>query len=209
MCVLRWIWAGLICLSLSACFGLPQGGVSRSGVTGLAGGWSAVEIAAQPAATRHHVIFARGYFVGRGDRYVSTLRLGKAWDGVHTRLRIDSAWANGRQLPFKPAGRYEGFTHDMANQHSLIGTLHLSPAIVEKAAQTGLNVRLLGPDGSFDVMLGANLFRPPHDLAADDLNRAALSRRSAAKSLTPGAFSLISTLSQWGTIRRNAQVMRS
>ncbi len=159
MCVLRWIWAGLVCLGLSACSGLPLGGVSRSDVSGLAGGWSAVEIAHQPARTRHHVIYARGYSVRHGDAQAYSVRLGKAWDGIHGRLRVELVWAaGGRAMPFKPAGRTEPFTHDMASHHTAIGTLQLTAAEFTDAAIAGLDLRLTGPDGAFDIHLTPSLF---------------------------------------------------
>ena len=158
MCVLRWIWAGLICLSLTACSGLPQGGVSRSEFAGLAGGWSAVEVLPQSAKTRHHVILARGYVVRQNDVPVFTIRLGKHWDGVHSRLRVSEVSANGRSLPFKPARRYQPFTHDMTSHHTLIGTLVLDPRTLRSGLDADLIVEATGQDGTFTLTIPRRLF---------------------------------------------------
>ena len=138
MYVLHRIWVALLCLGLAACAGYPPANVSRSNVTGLAGGWSAVERVTQPAATRHHVIVGRAYWISGPGGPVQTVRLGKIWDGVHDRLRVDDVFAAGIALPFQPSTRTEPFAHDMADHTTLIGTLNLSDPDARARAADGL-----------------------------------------------------------------------
>ncbi len=158
MCVRRWIWASLICLSLAACSGSTGGSVSRSDVPELVGGWSAVEVLSQTENTRHHVILARGYVIEKDNRLIFTIRLGKHWDGVHRHLDISDIRREGKSVPFKPATWSQPFTHDMAPYHKLIGTLMIDNATFQLALRAGLTVQASGQDGSFNLIIPARLF---------------------------------------------------
>lgn len=158
MCVMQRILAVLLCLGLGACSAFPTRAVSRADSVGLTGGWSQVERVSQSAATRHHVIVARSYWIDGPNGPVQTLRLGKLWDGVHDRLRVDGIFAGGIALPYQASARSEPFTHDMADHVTLIGTLDLSRPQA-RAIVAGSVLTLIGPDGTFDITLPASLIR--------------------------------------------------
>lgn len=160
MTVFTRIWLCASCLWLAGCLGPPgPGTVSRNNFTGHSGTFSSIATVSALRGLHHHVLVARAYSItSNTGQQVYSVRVGKRFDGVHPKLRVDSAWNNQQKLRFKPSRRVEPFTHDMASSNTLVGTLQLSAAEFTQAASHGLNAHLLGPDGVYDIAVPAKLF---------------------------------------------------
>lgn len=156
----------LLPMILAGCFAAPGAQVMRSEVTGLAGVVSSVAFVADHP---HHVILARTMIVSGSDPPVYAVRFGKTYDGVHPGLRLTSAWAGGRALPYRASRRATSFCLDRNCNAREIGKLFVTRPAFEARAKSGLSARLLGPDGAIDVAV-------PPDLFAQSLHLAALQR---------------------------------
>lgn len=151
-----WRMIALFLVSLTACTPLQSGGVQSFQHTAVSGAYSGQAVVSDHP---HHVIVAYTVIVRRDAEPVFAVELGQIWDGVHRRLRMDSAWWQGRELPFRRATRRESFCtgHNNCLGHR-IGTLTLSRRMFQEAAQTGWNVHLIGPDTALDIHVPAALF---------------------------------------------------
>ncbi len=135
----------------------------RSQVTSLSG---VVSETAPVANHPHHVIIARTMIVSGKDPPVYAVRFGKTHDGVHPGLRLTSAWAGGRELPYRAARRATAFCLDRRCSAREIGKLFVTQTAFEALAESGLKARLLGPDGAIDVEVPSELFAQSLHLAA-------------------------------------------
>lgn len=145
-------------LVLSGCFvPAPDAGRAVSFVhTGLRGVSSDVMVARRGP---HHVIRARANIIRRGADTVYAVTLSQAWDGVHGRIRIESAWWRGHALPFKRAKRGARACGPTGCRDHRLGYLFLSRAMFERAAQRGYSAHLLGVNQALDVSVPARVFQ--------------------------------------------------
>ncbi len=154
----------LLVLALGACLG-PVPGAQRmpSDITGLSGVTSDT---VRVSTHAHHVILARVMQVQHRDRRVFAILLGRSFDGVHPGLRIASVWHAGDRMPYRAARRGTPFCQGQDCLARTIGTVFLTEAGFGRSAETGMTLRLLGPDGAVDVAIPARLFAQARAIAA-------------------------------------------
>ncbi len=108
----------------------------------------------------HHVLVGEAMIVSQNGATHYSVTIGQAWDGVHRRLRMDHAWADGRSLPFRRVSRAERVCVGQNNCYGhRIGIIALSADMFSRAADSGLRARLTGPDAAIDIEIPAILFQ--------------------------------------------------
>lgn len=142
----------VICVALAAC--VSAGGEYASPATGVSGTYSRqVVISDHP----HHVLY--GHVValtGADGTPVRALVISHRRDAVHS-LRINQAWQDGHELPFRRMDRRLGCTHGHC-RNAALGFIALGPGMIARAAQQGFAAHLLGPSGAIDIHAPAALF---------------------------------------------------
>jgi hypothetical protein len=97
---------------------------------------------------------------------IYAVRFGRTYDGVHPGLRLTSAWAGGRELPYRAARRATAICIARDCSARDIGKLFVTFEAFKALSQSGLSARLLGPDGAIDVRIPPELFAQSLRLAA-------------------------------------------
>ena len=152
----------LLLLLLTACTSLSDGGLHHSTITGVTSAESRQEVVSRHM---HHVLIGYAVIQRRGDDFRFLVELGQVRDGVHHRLRMDSAWHEGTRLSFRGLRRGESFCHGNTCSGYRVGTLGFRPRQFLNASRTGYPAHLLGPDATVEVMIPAELFAEALDRA--------------------------------------------
>ncbi|MGI3184322.1 hypothetical protein [Nioella aestuarii] len=142
----------VICVGLAAC--VTAGGEFASPVTGITGTYSRqVVISDQP----HYVLFGHVVsLMGADGRPVWALVISFRHNQMSW-IRVNQAWQDGREMPFRRLDRRLGCTHGHCRNDAL-GFIALGPGMIERAARDGLDAHLLGPYGRIDIHAPAALF---------------------------------------------------
>ena len=148
-----------------ACVPLEPGGAAVAPATGIDG---AVSRQAVIADAGHAVMVGRALVLHQAGRVTYLADVAQIRRSGHVRLRMDSAWHEGRPLPFTGVGRSEPYClAHRACQALRTGTFHLSRTDFDRAAATGLAATLIGPDAAVEVFLPAALFAEARDRARE------------------------------------------
>ena len=81
--------------------------------------------------------------------------------------KLNGAWSSGRELDYRRIDRRYGSCVDGCRREE-VGVIHLSEAEFGAAAQFGLAFQLLGPRGSYDLLLPASAFAEALARASQD-----------------------------------------
>ncbi len=148
----RFLCLCLIALCLTAC----GGEVRVSDVTGIAGATSRQQVISDHP---HHVLIGQAMILRRGAELYYVVEIGQTWDGVHRRLRMDTAWHNQEPLTFRGMRRTERFCRPLGNCLGYrVGLLGFTAAGFAEAAETGVEATLIGPDAVIEIHIRPGLF---------------------------------------------------
>lgn len=148
--------AFVLILSLAACSPLATGGAAGTGATGIHGAFSAQRIVANEG---HDVMLGQVFVLRQDDRAALTAELVQTRHSGRGRLRLLSAWMNGKELPFRRALRTE--PHCDASGRCTgwrAGTFVFTPEAFAAAARDGFEATVIGPDGVVTVHYPLELF---------------------------------------------------
>lgn len=147
------VWIFLLSM---ACTPLLEGETWHSPHTDIAG---AVSRQAVVSDDRHHVLVGQVMILNRRGEVHYLAEIGQVSDGVHRRLRMDSAWRDGDVLPFRGLRRTERFCIGLSNcQGFRTGTFAFTPETFAEAVEDGFRAHLIGPDAVIDIYLPPELF---------------------------------------------------
>ena len=142
---------------MAACTPLQNPGVHRSAITGIDGAFSAQQVVSNHP---HYVLVGRVMALRQGDEVALVADIGQLNNSGQYRLRMDTAWHNGMELPFRGARRLEDFCTAMGDcQGYRIGTLTFTPDSFIAAAAHGYRAHLIGPDAMVEIVLPAAMFQ--------------------------------------------------
>jgi hypothetical protein len=158
----------LLCLVLAAiagCTPLRPGGTAHLPATQIHGAYSSQAVIGD---TGRSALIGQ-VLVLRQDGVVSlTAEVGQTRNSGEGRLRMLSAWADGRELPFRRVSRFERFcTGANRCQGYRTGVFLFTAESFESAARTGHAATLIGPDATVDIFIPAALFDEARARARD------------------------------------------
>jgi hypothetical protein len=149
----------LLCIVLSAltgCTALRPGGVALLPATQIHGAYSSQAVIGE---TGHSKLIGQVLVMRRGGVVTLTAELGQTWNSGEGRLRMISAWAGGRELPFRRVTRRERFcTGGFDCQGYRTGVFLFTAESFARAARDGYPATLIGPDAVVDIVIPAALF---------------------------------------------------
>jgi hypothetical protein len=150
-------------LMLSACTPLAPGVTVRTPATDITGATSRQAII---AARGQNLLIGQVLILRQAGRTALIAEVGQARHSGQGRLRIDSAWQEGRELPFRPATRSEWFcTRPGQCRGVRTGSFVLSRDEFDAALHAGLSATLIGPDDVVELRFPPHLFVEARDRA--------------------------------------------
>jgi hypothetical protein len=146
-----------------ACTPLASGGAAQSMATGIDGVASRQVIIADRG---HDLMIGQVLVLRQNNRTALTAEVGQLHRSGQVRLRMDSAWHEGRALPFRRAVRSERFcTRPGQCRGYRTGTFVLSKDAFEAALTEGFTATLVGPDAVVEVHFPPTIFIEARDRA--------------------------------------------
>lgn len=146
-----------------ACVPLAPGGTAELQASGLEGAYSRKAFIANHG---HDTMIGQVLDLHRDGQIAFIVEVGQTWHTGRGRLRFDSAWQEGQDLPFQPATRREPFcTYAGHCLGARSGVFSVSQAEFGVARRDGLDATLIGPDGSVAIHVPADLFTEAQDRA--------------------------------------------
>lgn len=147
-----------------ACIPLAPGGILLTEAARTEGAFSGQRI----VADRGHAVMVGQVLVLRRDGVTAlTAEVGQVPHGGQVRYRMQSAWHEGRALPFRRAARAEVFCTAPGHCRGYrTGTFVFTAEAFEDAAAHGFSATLIGPDAVVRVRFPAAMFTEARNRAA-------------------------------------------
>ena len=162
--MVRPIWPPLLALSLlTGCAPLSPGGVAHVPATDILGAYSRQAVIGD---TGHSEMIRQVLVLRKGDAMTLTAEIGQTSNSGEGRLRMQTAWFEGEELPFRRVTRRERHCTGAGQcQGYRTGVFLFTAELFAQAAREGFVATLIGPDAVVEVHIPAALFVEARDRA--------------------------------------------